>query len=92
VGESWEEDLREFGVVQEEIDRLRRGLPVLCHRYGQEITYDGSDGVYVRSVPFAVYFEGLLAGGVRNCTEKCIRLTAAYVSLAREKSGGRREV
>lgn len=59
----WEKDLREFGVAKEEIGRIRKGLPVLCHRCRQGIRYDGSDGVYVKSVPYAVYFEGLLDGG-----------------------------
>jgi len=67
---TWEKDLREFGVVQEEIERIIRGWPVMCYRCGQKIRYDGSDGVYVKSVPFAVYFEGLLEGGRKKLQRK----------------------
>lgn len=63
IPDSWKEKLRELGVPEGEIERVERSaLPIFCITCRRQISY-ARDPVYVLSVSFEAYFDGLLRGG-----------------------------
>jgi 5-methylcytosine-specific restriction endonuclease McrA len=61
--QSWKEDLRQFGVSEDEIEHAEKsGLSILCIGCHRDLTYV-KEPVYVHTVSFQSYFEGLLERG-----------------------------